>query len=57
MERVFNEERGKSEKGPEIIQEPQKEFILVKAARTAAENSAFLHSDSFEINTGKSQEK
>ena len=28
---------------------------LTKAAKKAADNSTFLHSDSFKINTGKSQ--
>ena len=43
----------KAEKDAETIQVPQKYLKLIKAARTAAENSACLHSDSFEINTYK----
>ena len=33
----------------------QKDLKFVKAARKSADNSTSLHSDSFEINTGKLQ--
>ena len=45
----------KSEKYYKTIQVLQKDLKLTKAERTAAENSTFLHSDSFKINTDKSQ--
>ena len=45
----------KAEKDAETIQVPQKYLKLKKSARTAADNSTYLHSDSFEINTYKSQ--
>ena len=54
-QKSFNEERVKSEKDSKTIQELQKDLKLVKAAKISADNSTFLHSDSFEINTGKSQ--
>ena len=43
-------------KTPKTIQLLQKHLKLTKAAITAVENSIFLHSDSFEINTNKSQD-
>ena len=55
FEHNFNEDRGKSEKYSKTIQVPQKDLKLSKAARTAADNSNCLHSNSFEINTDKSQ--
>ena len=53
LEHSFNEDRLKSEKVYGTIQVLQKYLKLTKSARTAAENSTCLHSDSFEINTDK----
>ena len=55
LQHSFNEEMAKAEKGAESIQILQKDLKLAKAARKAADNSTCLHSDSFEVNTGKSQ--
>ena len=44
-----------SEKDAENIQVIQKYLKLAKSARTATDNSTFLQSDFFEINTDKSQ--
>ena len=52
-QKSFNEERVKEEKYDETIQVLKKYLKLTKPARTAAENSTCLHSDSFEINTDK----
>ena len=52
----FNEDGLKAEKYAKTIQVIQRDLKLTKAARTAAENSTFLHSDSFEINTDKLQD-
>ena len=51
----FNEDRVKAQKYAKPIQVLQKDFKLSKAAITAADNSTCLHSDTFEINTYKSQ--
>ena len=56
LQQSFNEESLKEEKYAETIQVLHKYLKLTKAARTAAENSTFLPSDSFEINTDKSQD-
>ena len=56
LQRSFNEERAQSEKHAKNIQVLQKYLELKIAARTSADNSTFLHSDSFEINTNKSQD-
>ena len=52
----FNEDRVRSNKDAETIQVPQKYLKTTIAARTAADNSTCLHSNSFEINTYKSQD-
>ena len=56
LEQIFNEWRVKAEKYAKTIQVLQKYLKLTKSARTAADNSTCLHSDSFEINTDKSQD-
>ena len=56
MQQTFNEDWVKSYKDAKIVQLIQKYMKLTKAARTSAENSTWLHSDSFEINTYKSQD-
>ena len=56
LQNIFNEERVEAEKYAKTFQVIQKCLKLTKAARTAADNSTFLHSDSFEINTDKSQD-
>ena len=56
LEHSFNEDRLKSEKVYGTIQVLQKYLKLTKSARTAAENSTCLHSDSFEINTEKQKD-
>ena len=55
LQQIINEEGVKAQKYSEIIQVLQKYLKLTKSARTAANNSTFLNSDSFEINTDKSQ--
>ena len=55
LQQSFIEERSKEEKYSETIQVLQTDLKLEKSSRTAADNSTFLHSDSFEINTDKSQ--
>ena len=55
LQHSFYEQRGKEQKGAETIQLLQKYLKLAKASRKAADNSTYLHSDGFEINTGKSQ--
>ena len=55
LQQSFNEESAKSEKYAKQIQVLQKDLKLAKALITAAENSTCIHSDSFEINTSKSQ--
>ena len=51
LQQSFNAERLEAEKYAETIQVLQKYLELTKAARTAADNSTCLHSDSFGINT------
>ena len=46
LQHCFNEERVKSEKDDEIIQVLKKYLKLAKVARTVADNSTCLHSDS-----------
>ena len=55
LQPIFNEKRVKAEKDAKTIQVPQKYLKSTKAERTEAENSTFLHSYSFEINTDKPQ--
>ena len=56
LQQSFNEQRVKAEKYVETIQLLQKDLKSTKSARTVEENSTCLHSDSFEINTDKSQD-
>ena len=56
MQQSFNEYRLKSERDAEPIQVLQKYLKLNNSARISADDSTFLHSDSFEINTEKSQD-
>ena len=53
LQHIFNEDRVKVEKDAETIQVLQKYFKLTKSAITAADNSTFLHSDSFKRNIEK----
>ena len=55
LQQSLNEEREKSDKVDETIQVPQKYLKLSKAAQKLEENLTCLHSDIFEINTGKLQ--
>ena len=45
----------KSGMDAEIIQVLHKDLKLAKTERSAVDNSTYLHSNSFEINTGKLQ--
>ena len=55
LQKSFNEKRAKTEKDSKIIQVLQKDLKLSKTARTAVENSTFLHSYRLEINIYKSE--
>ena len=55
MQHIFNEESGKLEKGSKTIQVIQKDLESANVEIKSADNSFCVHSDSFEINTGKSQ--
>ena len=55
LQQSFNEKRRKADNDAETIQVPKKDLKLSKSARTAADHSTCLHSDSYEINTDKSQ--
>ena len=55
LQQSLNKERKKAQKGSKNIQVLQKYLKLVKEARKSAENSIWLHSDTFRINTGKLQ--
>ena len=56
LQQRFNEEITKSDKGSKTIKVPHKDLKLAKSARKSADNSTWLHSDSFKISTEKSQE-
>ena len=56
LQQSFNGERVKSEKDAKTIQVLQKDLKWTKSARTITDNSTCLHSDSFEINSEKSQD-
>ena len=56
LQQIFYEERVKAEEYSEIIQVLQKYLKSTKLARTTAENSTCLRSDSLEINTYISQD-
>ena len=56
LQQSFNKERAKAQKYAKTIQVLQKDLKLPKASIIAADNSTFLQSDSFEINTDKSQD-
>ena len=51
----FNEESTKSEKGAKNTHVLQKDLKSAKLEIKSEDNSTYLHSDSFEIKTGKSQ--
>ena len=55
LQQIFDEEKGKAQKGAKTIQVPQKYLKLVKSSRKLAYNSTSLYSDGFKITTGKSQ--
>ena len=55
LQHSCNDEMEKSEKGAETIQVLHKDLKISKAAGKSVDNSTFLHSYSFEINTGKLQ--
>ena len=55
LQQSFNQEKLKSEKYVKTVQVLQEYLKIAKAARTAADNSTFLHSDIFQINTDKLQ--
>ena len=54
LQQNFNEDNKKSEKGSKTIQVLDNDLKLAKSSRKSGDNSACLHSDIFEINTGKS---
>ena len=54
LQQSFNEDSTKSEKGSKTLQVLDKDLKLAKSSCKSGDNSACLHSDSFEINTGKS---
>ena len=56
LQQSFNEVSVKAEKYSETIRVLQRYMKWTKSARTAADNSTCLHSDSFEINSEKSQD-
>ena len=55
MQQSFIEEREKPYKEAKATQVLEKHFYLAKPEKTSVENSTCLYSDSFEINTDKSQ--
>ena len=50
LQHSFNKERVKVEKYSETIQVPQKYLKWTKAERTTADNSTWLHPESFKVN-------